>query len=189
MKGLIFIPDITGFTNFVNHVDEEVGATVTRKLLNEIISSNPLDVELSEIEGDAILYYKAGEPITTENLFEGFTKISNAFNAKYNCLKDQYNLADELSIKFIVHYGTIKVYDIKGFKSLYGEALIESHRLLKNGDGFSNYILITEDYFNALKQNNDDFTKNGLSFSDCYSKFFTGLRSIRYYFFSYLPCL
>ena len=55
MKGLIFIPDISGFTNFVKKIDDELGWKITRELLIEIIESNPLYLEISEIEGDAVL--------------------------------------------------------------------------------------------------------------------------------------
>jgi hypothetical protein len=187
MQGSIFIPDISGFTNFVNSVDIELGVSITKDLLNEIIQSNPLDIELSEIEGDAILYYKIGEPISLVNMFAGFKKISEAFDAKYNSLKALYNIEAPLSLKFIVHYGIIKVYDIAGFKSLYGETVIESHRLLKNGAGLSNYILITEDYFTALNQTSSDISINGVKFSHYCSNLFAGLRKFGYYFFNYFP--
>ena len=186
MQGLIFIPDITGFTNFVNSVNIDLGVSITRDLLTEIITSNPLDVELSEIEGDAILYYKLGNPIPIKNMFAGFKKISEAFDNKYSSLKNLYNIEADLSLKFIVHYGNINVYDVRGFRQLYGETVIESHRLLKNGCGASNYILITEDYFNALNQSTSDipFIDSEFTYN---SGLFNGLRKIGYYFFSYFP--
>jgi len=187
MQGSIFIPDISGFTNFVNSVDIELGVSITKDLLSAIIQSNPLDIELSEIEGDAILYYKIGNPISLINMFEGFKKITKAFDAKYDSLKVQYNIKAPLSLKFIVHYGIIKVYDIMGFKSLYGETVIESHRLLKNGAGLSNYVLITEDYFAALNQTTSDISINDVKLTSYCSNLFTGLRKIGYYFFSYFP--
>ena len=187
MKGLIFIPDISGFTNFVNSVNIDLGVSITGDLLKEIINSNPLDVELSEIEGDAILYYKVGEPIRLDKIFEGFKTISAAFDNKYSSLKMLYNIEARLSLKFIVHYGNINEYDINGFKHLYGETVIESHRLLKNGCGGTNYILITNDYFNALQQTIPvDFLCNE-EFTYFRSDFCTGLRKVNYYFFSYLP--
>jgi Protein of unknown function (DUF2652) len=187
MQGSIFIPDITGFTNFVNHIEIDLGVSIIKELLDEIIISNPLEVELSEIEGDAILYYKIGEPISFVNMFAGFKKISEAFDTRYNSLKARYGIEAPLSLKFIVHYGIIKVYDIRGFKSLYGETVIESHRLLKNGSGLSNYILITEDYFTALKQTASDIDINDLRMTYSCANLFDGLRKISYYFFKYLP--
>ena len=138
-----------------------------------------MDIQLSEIEGDAILYYKIGEPISfLSDMFAGFKKISEAFDVKYNSLKAQYNIEAPLCLKFIVHYGTIKVYDILGFKSLYGETVIESHRLLKNGSGLSNYVLITDDYFSALNQTTSDIELNDVKLTYSRSNLFDGLKKL-----------
>ena len=152
MKGLIIIPDITGFTNFVKAMNNSLGMAITSELLNVIIDNNPLNIELSEIEGDALLFYKLGQPLSLDELFAGLNKMYQAFNSKFESLKNIHNLSVDLSLKFIVHYGDIDVYDIKGFRKLYGQTVIESHGLLKNGQGESDYVLITEDYFNALNQ-------------------------------------
>jgi len=186
MKGTIFIPDMNGFTNFVNNINIDLGVSIIQELLNEIIINNPLQLELSEIEGDAILYYKEGNPFCLDEIFDAFKKISEAFDNKYCLLKSKYNLDMDLSLKYIVHYGNINVYGINGFKQLYGEAVIESHRLLKNGANSSNYILITEDYFNALHATASDVSTNNTELTFYSSEFFTGVRKIAYYFYSYI---
>ena len=187
MKGSIFIPDMTGFTHFVNNIDSELGVSIIQDLLNEIIQSNPLNIELSEIEGDAILYYKEGNPICLHEMFEGFKKISEAFDSRYRYLKELHNINLDLSLKFIVHHGNFNVYHISGFRQLYGEVVIESHRLLKNGANSTNYILITEDYLNALNETASDFILKEKGFSYLCSDFFTGLRKVGYYFFNLFP--
>ena len=186
MKGLIFIPDITGYTNFVNCVDTDLGISIIQDLLNGIIDSNPLALEMSEIEGDAILYYKTGEPIPLDEIFAAVKKISEDFNCRFETLKTLYNLKPDLSLKFIVHYGNINVYKIKDFKQLYGETVIESHRLLKNGSCSTNYILVTKDYLDALHQTDSNILSMNKEFTYRCSDFFTGLRKVGYYFFS--PC-
>lgn len=187
MQGTIFIPDMSGFTNFVNNINQDIGALVIRDLLNEIITHNPLDVELSEIEGDAILYYKEGAPIAPDDIFAAFKAISEAFNNKYKLLKQQYNLIADLSLKYIVHYGNINVYRINGQKQLYGEAVIESHGLLKNGASSTNYILITEDYFKALHSSAAELNLDDTDFTFYCSEFFTGIRKLGYHFYNYFP--
>lgn len=187
MQGSIFIPDITGFTNFVNSVKPDLGVYVIRKLLNEIIINNPLDIQLSEIEGDAILYFKPGKPIGIEQILQGLQKMSKAFDRKYRHLKNKHCLGSEMSLKFVVHYGNITVYKIAGFISLYGEAVIESHRLLKNGAGLTNYVLITEDYFKALNVSATELPLQKLNYNYCSSKTFEGLRTLSYYFFDCVP--
>ena len=185
MKGLIIIPDMNGFTNFVNTVDNDLGVAIIKDLLNEIINKNPLDVELSEIEGDAILYYKVGKPISLVNMIAGFKKISKAFDARYEYLRSLYNIGANLSLKFIVHYGNINLYDINGFKQLYGETVIESHMLLKNGCGANNYILVTEDYLKALMQNNAKTILANKNYNYHHVDTSIGLKKIGYYYFNY----
>lgn len=186
MKGLIFIPDISGFTNFVDSVNIDLGSSVTKDLLNEIISKNPLELELSEIEGDALLYYKTGSPLQLNKILEGVAEILSAFNEKFYQLKTIYNLRQDLSLKFILHYGDMDVCKISGFKHLYGKAVIESHTLLKNGCGKTTYILITDDYINALQQVMADIhVRDDFNFFS--SDFSTELRKIKYYCFNYLP--
>jgi len=186
MKGTIFIPDMNGFTNFVNNINIDLGVSIIQELLNEIIVNNPLQLELSEIEGDAILYYKEGDPFCLNEIFDAFKKISEAFDNKYSLLKNKYKLDMDLSLKYIVHYGNINVYRINGFRQLYGEAVIESHRLLKNGADSSNYILITEDYFNALHATATDISLDNVELTHYSSEFFTGVRKVAYYFYSYV---
>ena len=184
MKGLIIIPDITGFTRFVKTVDINLGTLIISDLLNTIIDSNPLDLEVSEIEGDAVLFYKLGVPVNSVMVFDGLRKINEAFNAKLQEVEVLYNVKADLSLKFIVHYGDINVYNIKGFKKLYGQTIIEAHCLLKNGDGQANYILLTQDYTDAIADFNDSRTTSWL-YSSSHSTDFAGLRRIDYSFYTY----
>ncbi|MEJ7830687.1 MAG: DUF2652 domain-containing protein, partial [Segetibacter sp.] len=163
----------------------DLGVSITSDLLNEIIDSNTLDLEIFEIEGDAILFYKAGKPLPLKIMFAGFKKIYEAFKNKFESLKSSYNIEADLSLKFIVHYGDINVYSIKGFKKLYGQTVIESHCLLKNGEGNKNYILITEDYFKALDQAVSVVSSSNWEYTTSSSQCFTGLRKIGYSFFNY----
>jgi hypothetical protein len=189
MQGLIFIPDISGFTNFVKKIDIDLGVSITRDLLTEIIDSNPLDLEISEIEGDAILFYKIGRPIPLSKVFAAFKNIYEAFERRLNILARKYSIEAKLSLKFILHYGNMTIYHIKGFKKLYGQFVIESHRLLKNNSNNSDYILITEDYIKALQTSGSDVLACDLGFNAYASQHFTDLREISYYFFHYYPLI
>lgn len=185
MQGLIIIPDMSGFTNFVNTVNMDIGVSVIHDLLNEIINKNPLDLELSEIEGDAVLYYKIGDPISLKNMIGGFKKISKAFDARYDYLRSLYNIEANLSLKFIVHYGNINLYNINGFRQLYGDTVIESHMLLKNGCGATNYILVTQDYLKALSQIDPETLSAYKEYGCLYSALNIGQKKIGYYYFKY----
>ena len=184
MKGLIFIHDISGFTNFVKSIDINLGVSVTRDMQKNIIDNNPLDMNLSKIEGDAILFYKIGQPFPLKEIINGFTNMYKAFDTRFKKWKLQYHIEANLSLKLMVHYGDIIVYDIKGFRKLYGETVIESHSLLKNGNGISDYILITEDYVKALHQNISDLLFADNEYPTSQSQLYSADKRIAYYFFS-----
>lgn len=184
MQGLIFIPDISGFTNFVKSIDIDLGVSITSDLLNGIIDNNPLDLNISEIEGDAVLYYKIGKPIPLQEVFNGFKYMYEAFDTRYKRWKLLYNIEADLSLKLIVHYGDIIVYDVKGFTKLYGETVIDSHNLLKTGNDAKEYLLITEDYVKALQQNISDVLLSDFECNPYTSQLYSGVKKIAYYFFS-----
>ena len=187
MKGLIFIPDISGFTNFVKKIDIELGRKITRELLIEIIESNPLYLEISEFEGDAVLYYKQGKPIEIEVLLDSFQEIMKSFHKKFQQLRHTYGIEADLSLKLIVHYGSLSTFKIKGFTKLYGRTVIEAHRLLKNGSKTNSYILITDDYFKALNKEIGDIILPAWASSERECRLYEDVGIISFYYFHYLP--
>lgn len=50
------MPDISGFTRFVNEVEIEHSRLVIQELLEILVNANEIGLEVSEIEGDAILF-------------------------------------------------------------------------------------------------------------------------------------
>src|SRR6187399_2447190 len=79
-KGLIFIPDISGFTRFVNEVEIEHSRLIIQELLEILVDANEVGLEVSEIEGDAILFYKFGDPPVIEEVYRQVEKMFCAFH-------------------------------------------------------------------------------------------------------------
>ncbi len=145
-EGIIFIPDISGFTKFVHDTDIRLGKEITTELLSIILQTNILNLKVSEIEGDAILFYRFGPPPTLKDLMNQYELMLISFKKKLRKLNTQRHLP-ELSLKLIIHFGPIAEYKLYGFKKLYGETIVEAHELLKNDIASHNYILITKDFF------------------------------------------
>ncbi|WP_374462375.1 DUF2652 domain-containing protein [Chryseobacterium sp.] len=57
-EGIILIPDFSGFTEFVFNTKLYTGEYIVRQLLSTLIDVNDQYFEISEIEGDAILFYR-----------------------------------------------------------------------------------------------------------------------------------
>ena len=68
-RGLLFIPDISGFTRFVTEMEIDHSRHIIQELLEILINANSTGLEISEIEGDAILFYKYGEPPDLKTIY------------------------------------------------------------------------------------------------------------------------
>ena len=148
-KGTIFIVDISGYTKFVKETEHTIGMIVVSQLLAEIISANELSFEISEVEGDAILFYRYGKAFPAAVILDQFEKMLGAFREKVSeMLTCAVNLPS-LSIKAVAHYGEIGQFKVGRFTKLYGKVVIEAHRLLKNEVHQHTYSLITEQYLES----------------------------------------
>jgi Protein of unknown function (DUF2652) len=153
-RGLIFIPDISGFTQFVSTIELQHSQHVIQELLELLIDSNELDLKISEIEGDAILFYKFGDvPDLTslyqqvEKMFINFHLRLEKFESERTCNCNACINAINLSLKIITHYGEFTRYKVKSFCKLIGKDVIVAHQLLKNDISTHEYWLITENVF------------------------------------------
>src|SRR6188508_794770 len=111
-KGLLFIPDISGFTRFVNESEIEHSRIIIQELLEILINANQIGLEVSEIEGDAILFYKFGESPElkdiykqVEKMFLEFHKNIVAYDQRRFCQCKACNAVIDLTLKVITHYG------------------------------------------------------------------------------------
>ena len=151
-RGLLFIPDISGFTRFVTQTEIEHTRLIIQELLETLINSNQIGLEISEIEGDAILFYKFGDPPTLKELYMQVEKMFCDFHANliaYDrrrfCQCKACISAIDLSLKVITHYGEFTGYNVKNFYKLIGKDIIVAHQLLKNDIEQHEYWLVTKD--------------------------------------------
>jgi hypothetical protein len=160
-KGLIFIPDISGFTRFVNETDIEHSRLIIQELLEIIINANQIGLEISEVEGDAILFYKFGDHADLAELYKqvkkmfcDFHRSLMAYDKSKFCQCTACISAANLSLKVITHYGEFTQYNVQNFKKLIGKDVIVAHQLLKNDIPRHEYWLVTK---SLLQGNPNDF--------------------------------
>ncbi|MGS2764466.1 DUF2652 domain-containing protein [Sinomicrobium sp. M5D2P9] len=149
-EGTIIIPDISGFTRFVNETDSFTGKYVTQALLSSIIDSNILNLRVSEIEGDAVLFYGYGTPYDLKSVIAQYEIMLRNFNRKLVQLEVFIGSKINLSLKLIAHYGPVSEYSIGKFRKLYGKAVVQAHQLLKNSINSKTYVLLTENLLKAV---------------------------------------
>jgi hypothetical protein len=143
-EGLLFIPDISGFTELVQTTDVLTGKQITSELLSAILSQNNLKLNIAEVEGDAILFFRYGKAPNIYELMEQYELMKKAFERKLQELQIRFSQPIILSLKVIAHYGVMTEYKIGPFVKLYGKVLIEAHRLLKNAIGSDSYLLLND---------------------------------------------
>ncbi|MEM7416196.1 MAG: DUF2652 domain-containing protein [Gemmatimonadota bacterium] len=151
---LLFIPDISGFTKFVNETEVEHGRHIIAELLQLIVDQNQLGLTVSELEGDAVFFYREGHLPTSEELIAQSRAMFEAFHAHIRRYETQRICecgaccgALQLTLKIVAHAGPIDLLSVAGFKKPYGPDVIVAHRLLKNDVPDREYLLMTESSF------------------------------------------
>lgn len=152
------MPDITGFTEFVNETEVEHGQHIISELLEVIISSDELNMTINEIEGDAVLFYKLQEVPTFEkiikqtiSIFTNFHRHLKRYEHDRICDCGACSGASSLSLKMIAHTGELGFTTVHKQKKLYGKDLIIVHKLLKNDVNSNEYLLLSNELLNQLK--------------------------------------
>lgn len=160
-EGIILIPDFSGFTEFVFNTKLYTGEYIVRQLLSTLIDVNDQYFEISEIEGDAILFYRYDENPSYQRISGMLLKMRNAFNRKIEELSKSLSTTIDLSLKFIVHYGSFSQYNIGNFRKLYGKTIVEAHQLLKNGLAEQpSYALYSNSFLENTKNQESECNKD-----------------------------
>ena len=148
---LIFIPDISGYTKFVNSTEIQHAKHILNELLEVIVDANEIDLKLSEVEGDALLFYRKEKAPTCQEILAQVQKMFVSFHShlkKYEtqriCSCGACCTANKLNLKFVVHYGEMVENVVKDRPSLFGKGVIKAHRLLKNKVDSDEYSLFTD---------------------------------------------
>src|SRR6476620_5725632 len=111
-QGLLFIPDISGYTQFINNTEIEHSRYIIQELLEVLVNANNIDLKISEIEGDAILFYRFGKPPSVEEMygqvekmFCNFHKYTKQYEERRICPCKACEGIKDLTLKVITHHG------------------------------------------------------------------------------------
>ena len=150
-QAIIFIPDISGFTDFTTATEIDHAAHIIAELLELLVESNEAGFTLAEIEGDAVLFYRTGESLERTRLVAQCLTMFSRFHERLMvierdtvCQCGACQSAGKLTLKFIVHFGYLKEIKVARFVKATGVDMIVAHRLLKNDVDSAEYILMTQ---------------------------------------------
>lgn len=144
------MPDISGFTQFVTSTEIDHAQAIIQELLEVLIESNQIGLEVSEVEGDAVFFYRLGTaPSFTEllrqveTMFTRFHHHLQLYDQQRICSCRACATASGLTLKIIAHFGDIGGYFVRQHQQLFGKEVIILHRLLKNNLHQQEYALFT----------------------------------------------
>ena len=161
-KALYFMPDISGFTKFVNNTEIEHGIHIIAELLELLIDSATINLELVEIEGDALFMFTSKIPDygqlleQTTAMLKNFHKHTKSYESKRICNCGSCRTTTNLELKFLVHYGDLAFIKVKDIVKPYGKDVIKIHSSLKNKVPVNEYILLTNNAYDLYKDNVDE---------------------------------
>ena len=155
-QALIFIPDISGYTKFITETETNHSKHIITELLEVIIKGYKLKMHVSEIEGDAVLFYRKGEPPKLSELISQAKKMFLDFHIHLKiiqrdnvCQCGACRSALNLTLKFVSHYGTLEEVTLQNFSKIMGSDVILAHSLIKISIDDDAYLLISDDYFTS----------------------------------------
>jgi Protein of unknown function (DUF2652) len=159
---LLFMPDISGFTQFVNETEILHSQHIVQELLEILIDSNHLNLEICEVEGDAIFFYRLGNRpdlkallLQVEKMFTRFHKYLKLYEHQRICPCGACKSAAQLTLKVVAHFGEVTHLSVKDHKKLFGKDVILIHRLLKNSLAKKEYVLITDSVTEKILQTSE----------------------------------
>jgi hypothetical protein len=154
---LFFIPDIGGFTRFVTNTEVAHSQHIIKDLLEVLVDANQLGMQVSEVEGDAVLFVRTGGPppfadllSQTKKMYVDFHSYLKQFEMLRICQCGACVGANRITLKVVVHAGPASTMDVKGQTKFIGKSIIVAHRLLKNSVPLAEYLLVTEETLNQL---------------------------------------
>jgi hypothetical protein len=165
-KAFYFMPDISGFSEFVNTTEIEHSIHIISELLEILLDNNPIDFELVELEGDALFMFTTKQ-LQFEDILGQVHKMMIAFHThttmyehKRICNCGSCRTTNNLELKFIIHYGNLNFIKVKDIIKPYGKDVIKTHRLLKNDVPLQEYLLISSSVYDLYRNQLDSSWKN-----------------------------
>jgi hypothetical protein len=161
-KSLLFIPDISGFTNFVQSTEVAHSQHVIAELLEVLLAANAEHLQLAEVEGDALFFYLENELLSQERLLAQVENMYTAFYSHLQLLEKNRicscmacATAPNLQLKIVAHCGELQFITVQGNRKPFGPEVIEAHRLLKNSVKSDNYVLFSSALLEAIMMSAD----------------------------------
>jgi hypothetical protein len=153
-EGALVLADISGYSKFVAQTEVDHSWSILHELLDTVVRSVHGRMDVSQVEGDAILFISG---LTTpevidalEGTFVAFHRRLRDMQAVTTCPCDACANIGILKLKFVVHHGRFSRQRLGNVEQLHGVDVIVAHRLLKNTVPSKEYLLVTDAVLDRL---------------------------------------
>src|SRR5438552_4626574 len=147
--GHTVLADISGYTAFVADTELEHSREVLHALLETLVRGVAEQLEIGQIEGDAIFALGEGMPSDPaawlEECFFRFHRHLNRIKDVTTCPCKACANVGILTLKFICHRGEYLPQTFMNKTTYVGNAVNMAHRLLKNTVPSREYLLVTHE--------------------------------------------
>ncbi len=155
-EGLLVLADISGYTAFVTQTEMDHSWEILHELLEVMVRSAQGKMDVSQVEGDAILFISGldDEEViqAVESTFIGFHRRRRDMVVVNTCPCNACRNIGILMVKFVIHRGQFSRQRLGGVEQLHGSDVIVPHRLVKNRIPIKEYLLATEAVLSRLSQ-------------------------------------
>ena len=147
-EGALVLADISGYSTFVTQTEVDHSWSILHELLDTMVRSLAGRMDVSQVEGDAILFISGlstAEVIESlEGTFVAFHRRLRDMQAVTTCPCSACANIGILKLKFVVHHGKFSRQRLGNVEQLHGADVIIPHRLLKNKVPSKEYVLVTD---------------------------------------------
>ena len=147
-EGALVLADISGYSKFIAQTEVDHSWSILHELLDTMVRTLSGRMDVSQVEGDAILFISGlstPEVITAvEGTFVAFHRRLRDMQAVTTCPCSACANIGLLKLKFVVHHGRFSRQRLGSVEQLHGTDVIVAHRLLKNTVPSKEYLLVTD---------------------------------------------
>ena len=147
-EGALVLADISGYSTFVAQTEVDHSWSILHELLDTMVRSLAGRMDVSQVEGDAILFISGLSTAEVVNALEGtfvaFHRRLRDMQAVTTCPCSACANIGILKLKFVIHHGKFSRQRLGSVEQLHGTDVIVAHRLLKNKVPSKEYLLVTD---------------------------------------------
>jgi len=147
-EGALVLADISGYSKFIAQTEVDHSWSILHELLDTMVRSLNGRMDVSQVEGDAILFISGlSTPdviAAAENTFVAFHRRLRDMQTVTTCPCNACANIGVLKLKFVIHHGKFSRQRLGNVEQLHGTDVIVAHRLLKNSVPSKEYLLVTD---------------------------------------------